>query len=55
MMMCVRATLVPSDLICGDDKNWQGFWIFQLLEIYGRGWRQEEEECELFCANLCHL
>lgn len=46
MMMRVRAALVPSDLICEVDKNWQEFWIFQLLEIYGRGWRQEE--CELF-------
>lgn len=52
-MVRVRAALVPSDLICKGDKNWQG-WIFQLLEIYGRGWRQAEEECELFCANLCH-
>lgn len=53
-MVCVRAALVPSDLICKGGKNWQRFWIFQLLEIYGRGWRQAEEECELFCANLCH-
>lgn len=41
-MGCVRAAMLPSDLIRGGDKNWQGFWIFQQWKYMGGGksrWR----------------
>lgn len=35
-MSRVRAALLPSDLICEADKNWQGFGSFGSWKIYER-------------------
>lgn len=48
-----KNSLLLSDLICDDDENRQGLWVFQQLQTWERGPRKEEGGEGMLKMELC--